>query len=202
MQKPYPPLYIAVSTSPTSVEFAASRRIPIIVGGPTDVMGQAPQVVKLWHDKMEALGHEHAHIDLPVASRVYVAPTMDEAQGDIRGLEDFHSRVMSSIGTTGAPVGMPTDRDGNLPPGYEFWANRQRDRDRSAEPGHTVMPPLIGTPEVVSERLALIEQRGIRRVFAQFGFPGVPHAKVMRALELFGTQVMPHFRAQTASVAG
>ena len=27
-----------------------------------------------WHDKMEALGHEHAHVDLPVASRVYVAP--------------------------------------------------------------------------------------------------------------------------------
>ena len=202
VQKPHPPLYIAVSTSPTSVEFAASRRIPIIVGGPTDVMGQAPQVVKLWHDKMAAFGHEHAHIDLPVASRVYVAPTMDEAQADIRGLEDFHGRVMRSIGTTGAPIGMPTDRDGNLPPGYEFWANRQRDRDRATVPDEAVLPPLIGSPEVVGERLALIEQRGIRRVFAQFGFPGVPHSKVMRALELFGTRVMPQFRAETAGAAG
>ena len=158
VQKPHPPLYIAVSTSPTSVEFAASRRIPIIVGGPTDVMGQAPQVVKLWHDKMEAFGHEHAHVDVPVASRVYVAPSMEEAQADISGLEDFHGRVMRSIGTTGAPIGMPTDRDGNLPPGYEFWANRQRDRDRAAAPGEELLPPLIGTPEVVAERLARVVQ--------------------------------------------
>ena len=97
---------------------------------------------------------------------------------------------------------MPTDRDGNLPPGYEFWANRQRDRDRAAAPGEELLPPLIGTPEVVTERLALIEQRGIRRVFAQFGFPGVPHGKVMRALELFGSRVMPQFRAESTAAAG
>ncbi|HEY7492267.1 MAG TPA: LLM class flavin-dependent oxidoreductase, partial [Candidatus Tectomicrobia bacterium] len=41
LQQPHPPLYIAVSTSPASVEYAASRNIPVIVGGPTDIMGQA-----------------------------------------------------------------------------------------------------------------------------------------------------------------
>ena len=65
LQKPHPPLYIAVSTSAASVEYAASRNIPIIVGGPTAVMGQAPQVVRLWREKMEQFGHEHAHIDPP-----------------------------------------------------------------------------------------------------------------------------------------
>ena len=34
LQKPHPPLYIAVSTSPASVGYAASQNIQIIVGGP------------------------------------------------------------------------------------------------------------------------------------------------------------------------
>jgi alkanesulfonate monooxygenase SsuD/methylene tetrahydromethanopterin reductase-like flavin-dependent oxidoreductase (luciferase family) len=201
IQKPHPPFYIAVSTSPSSVEYAASRQIQIMVGGPTDVMGQAPQVVKLWHDKMEAFGHPHAHIDIPVAKRVYVAPTMEEAEGDLAGLQDFHNRVMRSIGTTGAPIGMPIDKHGNLPKGYESWASRQKDRDRRDDVGHAGMAPLFGTPEVVRERLAQVQEQGINRIFSQFGFPGVPHKKIMRALEMFGTEVMPQFREQPASIA-
>ena len=196
IQKPHPPLYIAVSTSPSSVEYAASRQIQIMVGGPTDIMGQAAQVVKLWHDKMAAFGHAHEHIDLPVAKRIYVAPTIEEAEGDLAGLQDFHNRVMRSIGTTGAPIGMPTDRHGNLPKGYEAWGNRQKDREQRDDVGHAGLPPLFGTPEVVRERLAMVQEEGINRIFSQFGFPGVPHTKVMRALEMFGTQVMPHFRTQ------
>ena len=67
--------------------------------------------------------------------------------------------------------------------------------------GHAGMAPLFGTPEVVRERLSLAQEQGINRIFSQFGFPGVPHKKVMRALEMFGTKVMPHFREQPATVA-
>ena len=80
VQKPYPPLFQAVSTSPASVEFAASRKIQVIAGGPTDIMGQAPQVIKLWREKMEEHGHEHAHLDPPMSKSIYVAPTMEEAE--------------------------------------------------------------------------------------------------------------------------
>ena len=65
IQKPHPPLYIAVSTSPASIEWAASRNIQIMVGGPTDIMGQAPQVLKLWREKMDEYEHPHAHLDPP-----------------------------------------------------------------------------------------------------------------------------------------
>ena len=56
------PLYVATSTSPSTVEWAASQRIQPILGGPTDIMGQAPQVLKMWRDKMEEFGHPHAHL--------------------------------------------------------------------------------------------------------------------------------------------
>ena len=198
LQKPHPPLFQAVSTSPASVEFAASRQIQVIAGGPTDIMGQAPQVVKLWREKMEQHGHAHAHIDPPVAKSIYVAPTMEEAEQDPVGLDDFGSRVLRSIGSTGAAIGLPMDKDGNIPPGYEAWASRQSDRDRRDDPGHAGLPPLRGTPEIVTERLKLTQEAGINHIFGAFGFPGLPHEKVMRSIEMFATQVMPNFREEPA----
>ena len=199
LQKPYPPLFQAVSTSPASVEFAASRNIQVIAGGPTDIMGQAPQVIKLWREKMEQFGHAHDHLDPPMAKAIYVTPTMEEAENDPIGLEDFSSRILQSVGNTGAPIGMPMDKDGNIAKGYEHWANRQQDRDRRDNPGHAGLPPLRGTPEVVVERLKETQAAGINHVFGAFGFPGLPHEKVMRSIELFATQVMPHFQEAKVS---
>ena len=197
LQKPHPPIFQAVSTSPASVDFAASRQIQVIAGGPTDIMGQAPQVIKLWREKMEEYGHAHAHLDPPMSKSIYVAPTMEEAENDPIGLEDFSSRILRSDGNNGA-IGMPTDKHGNVPKGYEHWANRQNDRDRRDDPGHAGLPPLRGTPEVVIERIKQTQAAGINHIFGNFGFAGLPHEKVMRSIELFATQVMPHFQETTA----
>ena len=195
LQKPHPPLYVAISTSPETVEWAASRQIQPILGGPTDIMGQAPQVLKLWRDRMDAYGHAHAHLQPPMAKGIYVAPTMEEALNDPVGLEDFSSRILRSIGSSGAQIGLPVDQHGHLPKGYEAWAHRQRDRERRDDPGHAGLPPLRGTPEVVIERLQQVQAAGIEHIFGAFGFPGLPQWKVLRSIELFCTEVLPHFRA-------
>ena len=196
LQKPHPPLYIAVSTSSASVEYAASRNIPIIVGGPTAVMGQAPHVVRLWREKMEEFGHEHAHIDPPVSMNIYVAPTMEEAERDPLGLEDFSTKILAKIGS---PIGA----DGTIPPGYEEWANRQRDREMVAEARRTAgIPALRGTPEVVSERLEQIRELGINHIFGSFGFPGLAREKAIRSIEMFASDVMPHFSQARDGVSG
>ena len=193
LQKPHPPLFQAVSTSPASIEFAASRQIQVIAGGPTDILGQAPQVIQRWRDKMDEYGHPHAHLDPPMSKSIYVAPTMEEAERDPIGLEDFSSRILSSTGRLGTPVGLPVDSNGNFPKGYEHWAGRQNDRNRRDDPGHAGLPPLRGTPEVVIERLKATQDAGINHIFGNFGFAGLPHEKVMRSIELFAKEVMPHF---------
>ena len=128
-------------------------------------------------------------------------PTMDEALHDPIGLDDFSSRILRSAGTTGTTIGMPTDKDGKLPPGYEAWASRQQDRERRDDPGHAGLPPLRGTPEVIIERLKQTQDAGIERIFGAFGFPGLPQWKVLRSIELFCTEVLPHFREVEAPVA-
>ena len=194
LQQPHPPIYQAVSTSPESIDFAASRNIQVIAGGPTDILGQAPQVIKAWRDRMDFYGHPHAHLNPPMSKAIYVAPTMEEAEADPVGLEDFSSRILRSTGNNGHAIGMPMDKNGNVAKGYEHWANRQKDRDRRDDPGHAGLPPLRGTPEVVIERLKQTQEAGINHVFGNFGFPGLPHEKVLRSIELFATQVMPHFQ--------
>ena len=113
-----------------------------------------------------------------MSKSIYVAPTMEEAERDAAQLENFSSRILRSVGTAGAPIGMPMDKNGKVAKGYEHWANRQRDRDRRDDPGHAGLPPLRGTPEVVIERLKQTQEAGINHVFGNFGFAGLPHEKV------------------------
>ena len=191
LQQPHPPLFQAVSTSPASIDFAAKNQIQVIAGGPTDILGQAPQVIQAWREKMAEYGHPHEHLDPPMSKGIYVAPTVEEAERDAAELQNFSSRILNSQGNNGA-IGMPTDKDGNVPPGYEHWANRQSDRDRRDDPGHAGLPPLVGTPELVIERLKETQAAGINHVFGNFGFPGLPHEKVLRSIEMFAKEVMPH----------
>ena len=193
LQQPHPPLFQAVSTSPASIDFAAKNQIQVIAGGPTDILGQAPQVIKAWREKMEEYGHPHEHLDPPMAKGIYVAPTQEEAERDAAELQNFSSRILQSQGNNGL-IGLPIDKDGNVPPGYEHWANRQADRDRRDDPGHAGLPPLVGTPEMVIERLKETQAAGINHVFGNFGFPGLPHEKVLRSIDLFAKEVMPNFR--------
>ena len=191
LQQPHPPLFQAVSTSPASIDFAARNQIQVIAGGPTDILGQAPQVIQAWREKMEEYGHPHEHLDPPMSKGIYVAPTVEEAERDAGELQNSSPRILNSQGNNGA-IGMPTDKDGNVPPGYGHWANRQSDRDRRDDPGHAGLPPLVGTPELVIERLKETQAAGINHVFGNFGFPGLPHEKVLRSIEMFAKEVMPH----------
>ena len=200
LQKPQPPMYVAVSTSPATIEWAASRQVQPILGGPTDILGQAPDTLKLWRDKMDEFGHPHEHLSPPMSKNIYVAPTREEAERDPLGLDDFAWRILKATGSSGNPVGMPTDKNGNLPPGYEAWAGRQRDRERRDDPGHAGLPPLRGTPDMVIEAMHAVKEAGIERIFSNFGFPGLPHDKTKRSLEMFATKVMPHFKEAPARV--
>ena len=194
VQKPGPPIYIAVSTSPESVDYAAKLGVPIMVGGPTTSLGQTPQIVRLWHERMEHYGHPHEHIDPPVSANVYVAPTMEEAEGDIKDLEakineEFHR------------IGNPADKDGNIPDNYKHWVHRDRDRQIAAERAREEgIRPLVGTPEVVCERIEVLKSKGINRIFGKFGAAGLDQEKSLRCIEMFAAEVMPEFADEPLSV--
>ena len=54
----------------------------------------------------------------------------------------------------------------------------------------------FGTPEIVAEKIyRMTRYVGVTYLNCTFNLGQVPHAKIMRSMELFATKVMPHFRA-------
>jgi alkanesulfonate monooxygenase SsuD/methylene tetrahydromethanopterin reductase-like flavin-dependent oxidoreductase (luciferase family) len=188
LQKPHPPLHVALTASPETIELAARRGLPLLVGGPTDLMGVAPQVIERWQIAMRRYGFSPDGIDIPCAKGIYVAPSDEEALADIDAADkEWDLRLLGQIGS-------PISRAGDVPPGYEHWTMRQQDRQRTLQEntqGGTAR--LIGSPATVAERVAELCDMGITSIFGTFGLPGMPHEKIVRALELFGKEVMPRF---------
>ena len=164
-----------------------SRGLPIMVGGPTATMGQIPEVIALWHERMEHYGHPHDHIDLGVAQNIYVAPTMEEAETDIAGLEE-------AIDAEFLRIGNPKNATGALPKGFEQWKHRDQDRIYGGEKARELgIMPLVGTPEVVCERIEVLRGLGINSIRGNFGKAGLDQGKMRRCMHMFSEEVMPHF---------
>ena len=45
----------------------------------------------------------------------------------------------------------------------------------------------------MTKRVAELRDSGLTYIFGSFGFPGMPREKIMRAIDLFGREVMPNF---------
>ena len=126
------------------------------------------------------------------ASRpVHVAPTMEEARGNFeipvirqREFQRLNSQLRNTSQANAANVDQRSDvaPESTTPPEITWESLREREM-------------LAGSPEDVIEQIQeLREVCGIEYVSAFMDAGGVPHDKVMRSIELFGTKVMPKFR--------
>ena len=189
LQQPHPPIYQAVSTTPASIDLAASRGLPVIVGGPTDVLGRAPQVIAHWRERMRAHGNDPEGHDLPCLQNVFVAESDEAAQAELDRIDGSWSlRVLRAVGS-------PLGRDGKVPEGYEHWVERWQQRQlASGEASRTDVPQLFGSPDTVAKQVQALRDQGVEHIFGRFTIPGVPFERVQRSLELFATEVAPRFR--------
>ena len=89
-----------------------------------------------------------------------------------------------------------------MPENYKHWVHRDRDRleagRRAREEG---ILPLVGTPEVVCERIEVLRSKGINRIFGKFGAAGLDLDKSLRCIEMFASEVMPEFADEPVVVA-
>ncbi|MCB1743319.1 MAG: hypothetical protein KDK91_23285, partial [Gammaproteobacteria bacterium] len=53
--------------------------------------------------------------------------------------------------------------------------------------------PLVGTPEVICERIETLRGLGINSIRGNFGKAGLDQGKMLRCMHLFAEEVMPHF---------
>ena len=173
------PIWIAVGGTPQSVIRAAKLGLPMafaIIGG---VPERFAPVIDLYRDTARQAGYDPSTLPVSINSHVFVA---DDSQAASDMFFPAYSEVMTRIG-----------RERGWPP-----LTRQQ-----FEAGRTLRGALaVGSPQQVIEKILFQHEIfGHQRFLAQVS--GVmPHAQMMRHIELLGTEVAPAVRREVAARNG
>ena len=174
VQEPIP-VWLAVGGTPTSVVRAANLGLPLALA----IIGGAPArfrpLVELYRDAVGGAGRDPAAARLSINGHGFVA---DEA-GAAR--EAAWPPYLETMGRIGRERGWP-------PPTRARF-------DAECEPGGALV---VGSPEQVVEKLLYQHELfGYSRYLLQLTVGTMPHAQVLRAIELLGTEVAPVIRRAT-----
>lgn len=166
------PTWVGVGGSPESVVRAASYRLPLmlaIIGG--NPARFAPYV-DLYHRALDELGGQDGpRLPVGVHSPGFVADSDEEAA---EVLFPHHKAMRDRIG-----------RERGWPP-----ATRQ---EYDAEVAHGSL--YVGSPETVAQRIAAtVRTLGVDRFDLKYSTGTLPHERLLRCIELYGTVVVPRVR--------
>lgn len=175
------PVWIAVGGNPRSVVRAGSLGLPMalaIIGGMPERF--AP-LVELYRRAARGAGHDAAPA-VSINSHGFIADTSQQA------LEDSYPAVSAMMNRIGRERGWPPmTREG-----YDGAATLHGSN-------------FVGSPQQVIEKILFQHEIfGHDRFLVQFSVGTMPHDRILRSIELFGTEVAPVVRDEVArrTVAG
>ncbi len=171
------PVWVAVGGTPQSAVRAGTLGLPMAVA----IIGGLPErfapLVDLYRRAATAAGHDPATLPVSINSHGFIADTAQAARDEAY---PAHAQVMNQLG-----------RERGWPP----YTREQFDASTTLR-GALV----IGDPEQVAEKI--VYQHGLfqhQRFLLQLSVGTLPHASIMRAIELLGTRVAPLVRAEIAA---
>ena len=163
------PVWIAVGGTPQSVARAGLLGLPLalaIIGGPPERF--AP-MVELYREAARQAGHDADALPVSINSHTFVADTTQRAADTFYGP---YSAVMTRIGRE------------------RGWSPMTRGQFDAALGLHNHL--VVGDVDAVVEKILFQHSIfGHSRFLAQMSIGPRPHAKVLRSIELFGTEVAP-----------
>jgi probable LLM family oxidoreductase len=163
------PIWIAAGGTPASAIRAGNLNLPLalaIIGG---VPEQFVRFINLYRQSAQEAGHDVTRLQVGINSHVYVSDDSQKA-----GDEFFasYAGMMNRIG-----------RERGWPP----LTRQQFDMSRSPKGAL-----LVGSvQQVIDKILYEHELFGNTRFLAQMSMGDVPHDKILKSIELFGTKVAP-----------
>lgn len=163
------PLWIAVGGTPNSVARAAYYGLPLMIA----IIGGAPKqfapLVQFYRDTTEKLGRDPKAYPVGISSHGFIA---EDSQDALDTAFPAHNLTMSRIGKErGWSPGTRAQFDAGAGPNGAYF---------------------IGSPQqVVDKILAQHDWFKHDRFGLQLSVGTLPHDKVMKAIELFGTKVKP-----------
>jgi probable LLM family oxidoreductase len=175
------PLWIAVGGTPQSVARAGALGLPValaIIGG--EYPRFAP-LLNLYREAARRAGQDPAKLKTSINVHGFVADTTEIAADQFYGPQ---AAVMDRIGSE------------------RGWGPTSRAQfDQARGPTGNLF---VGDPELVAEKIVAAHRVfGNDRLLIQMAIGLMPHAQIMRGIELFGTKVAPLVRKElTGSAVG
>jgi len=169
--------WVGVGGSPESVVRAARYGFPLVLA----IIGGAPRrfapYVELYHRALAEFGH--AEHPIAVHSPGHIAESDEQAREE---LWPHYSAMHSRIG-----------RERGWPP----MTRAQFDASTGSQGAL-----FVGAPETVAAKIAdTVQALGLSRFDMKYSHGTLPHSKMMRSVELYGSKVMPLVREKLAEAA-
>ena len=170
------PVWIAIGGTPQSAARAGALGLPLalaIIGG--EPARFAP-LFDIYREAAKRAGSDPAGLATSINVHGFIAETTEQAADDFYGPQ---AEVMNRIGRE------------------RGWGPTSRAHfDQSRGPKGALF---VGNPEQVAEKIVAQHKIfGNDRFLLQMAIGTMPHAKIMKAIELYGTRVAPIVRKETA----
>ena len=172
------PVWLGVGGTPASFARAGSLGLPLMVAIIGGEHRRFRPLIDLYREAGLRAGHSLEQLKVGVHSLGYVAEDFATATND------FFPGYAESFTQIGKERGWPPTTRAHF--------------DAQLGPTGAL---LVGDPETVVEKVVQVDQAlgGISRLTFQMSVAALPHAKMLRAIELLGTEVAPMVRNSLAS---
>lgn len=183
VQQPHPPIYIAATRTPATLEYAVARGFPTMIGLTVDT-APALELCQRYEAMSADAGQNVSMGQIPFFRYCYVAESEAQALKDVR----------ESLGWV---IDMLQWR-GTFREGSEITHSLNEWRKNRTEPPLKFEDvcenrSVIGTPEQCVRKIKDLQAQGVDYFGCNFAFGGMNHRKVMKSMSLFAEEVMPHF---------
>jgi len=171
--QPAIPIWLAVGGTPSSAVRAGKLNLPLAIA----ILGSPPQqfvpFVNLYRESAQKAGHDVSKLQLAISSQFYIAEDSKQAADEFY---PSYEKLMNRVGK---------DR------GWSPMSKAQFEYLRNDG------PLVVGNVQLAIDKIMQqYEMFRNTRFLAQLVTGATPHHKVLKAIELFGTQVAPVIRKE------
>jgi alkanesulfonate monooxygenase SsuD/methylene tetrahydromethanopterin reductase-like flavin-dependent oxidoreductase (luciferase family) len=194
-QTPHPPIWVPSQGSSETIRWAAApeRKYPFLVTfSATELV---TRYLNLYREQAKQFGYEASGEQLGWAVPIYVADTDERARAEAKaGIESLFNEYLHN------PWEML------LPPGYMSLSSMKntmkmrkalgsRPRDQTVDELMAGGTALIGSPQTVRDKISRMrDATGLANLVSMLQFGVLPDDLTKRNMEMFASEVMPHFR--------
>ncbi len=183
VQKPHPPVYIAATRTPATLAYATASGFPTLVGPVAD-HSEALDLFRRFVDQSAESGRHVPAAQVPYFRYVYLAESDQEARKDAKEPLTWTMDMLT--------YRRQFAEGGEVRHRIADWRRTRADQPLSYD--HLVQHrAIIGTPETCVAAIRELQRQGVEYFGCNFAFGGLEHRKVLRCMDLFAREVMPHF---------